>query len=380
MNYWLTEVFHDFPYRWVAAFDKRRTPFERKEILRIGYTRNLCCKTPFFDRRVGITYASLAELEACKCFESSCTKWGKYGRSTNMNMERVLSEVRRATPSKLPFAERLCAAGLLTQWLHGHKAQGGSDPRVVTRADLIRGGVPLQCNKSASARGGVQASMLYANHHLAAEKQRRLRAGQPPLSASEIPTVTAALNKEFATLSDDAQQEFLDSADEGRLARKIKPASTDAPVYKNERKWGLCDSREPILVDKVHEVFMTKAEDGNRGGLSQAAAKLRTELANSTFFQDQNDIAPDEKIIYQSYCGKCHRGLCRHDDSALFPYAHEIALRMDRAILGSDKVPERSWIKVRLQAIGVQSIRYAYVASRRHADPKMSLLTDKAAF
>ena len=54
-----------------------------------------------------------------------------------MDNERLFAGVKKATPSKLPYAERLMAAGLLTQWLKPHLAEGGDDPRTMTRGQMV---------------------------------------------------------------------------------------------------------------------------------------------------------------------------------------------------------------------------------------------------
>ena len=72
-----------------------------------------------------------------------------------MHMERVLSLVKTATPVKLPYAERLCGAGLLVQLLKPHLKEGGSDPRTTTREDLVADGVPLLCNRKIFFEGWV---------------------------------------------------------------------------------------------------------------------------------------------------------------------------------------------------------------------------------
>jgi hypothetical protein len=82
-------------------------------------------------------------------------------------MNGCLQVSKKATPSKLPYAERLMAAGLLTQWLKPHLAEGGDDPRTTTRGQMVEAGVPIQAavnkSSSSSSKGGVHASMMCAN-------------------------------------------------------------------------------------------------------------------------------------------------------------------------------------------------------------------------
>eukprot|EP00969_Alexandrium_andersonii_P245154 10834161-Alexandrium_andersonii.AAC.1 len=82
-----------------------------------------------------------------------------------MHVERLLPEVKRATDKTLPAVERLLGAGTLTQWIHRHvHKHHGSDPRVVTRHQLLSRGTPLRSlAKPKTGRGGMQPCLAFAN-------------------------------------------------------------------------------------------------------------------------------------------------------------------------------------------------------------------------
>ena len=168
VKFWLGE-FREYPHRWVAAVDVRRTQAERDDILKTGFANNICCQHPFFCRRIRQIYSTLDELRRCRAFINSSHGLARHGDCCNMNCERQLALIKSATPQRLPFAERLCAAGLLTQWLGPHTRAGGSDPRSTTRSDLINSDAPIEANRVKNLRGGLTASMCYSNERMTEE-------------------------------------------------------------------------------------------------------------------------------------------------------------------------------------------------------------------
>ena len=75
----------DFPNRWAAAVDTRRTTMEQNVIWKEGWEQSICCQDPFFCRKLRDTYESLQQLQTCKCFRSGAKKLGKTGKLCNMS-------------------------------------------------------------------------------------------------------------------------------------------------------------------------------------------------------------------------------------------------------------------------------------------------------
>ena len=171
-----------------------------------------------------------------------------------MHIERMLSLVQKATPSKLPYAERLLAAGMLTQWLKDHTAQGGADPRVTTRDQLLTAGVPLECNKEVTKKGGPQPQMLYSNEELSKVKRRRVADGLAPLSKVECVEETRRFNSEFRTLDSVNRQAYIDEAADRRSNRNSAGSTDIAPSYNSMTHFGLCNKEAPVLESELEEV------------------------------------------------------------------------------------------------------------------------------
>jgi hypothetical protein len=203
-----------------------------------------------------------------------------------MHVERLFSQVKKATPKKLPLAERVCAAGLLTQWMRPHLQAGGRDPRVTTRADLLADGVPLECEKLKSNRGGLTAAMVYSNEMKVERKADKTKPAMTQNESNEL--VRNDIRVSFPALPAERRQHYKDLANKLRKDRIDTPPDA-AATYDGTRRFGLCDSRNILFPDRVEQVFSKAAKHGSRGGLSHPAQVLRSELSDSCVICDQGD-------------------------------------------------------------------------------------------
>ena len=103
--------------------------------------------------------------------------WSWSGRIANMHTERLLSLIGKAAPKRpSPTIERVVGAGTLTQLLRCHKAAGGVDPRSVKRSQLLKGGVPLACERKVKNPNMRRPHMQFVNtmrRELKAQGQKR---------------------------------------------------------------------------------------------------------------------------------------------------------------------------------------------------------------
>jgi hypothetical protein len=371
--YWLS-ILTEFPLRWVAAFDVRRSDQEQADIMEEGWRQPLCCKHPNFDRKIPNVYTTLSQLRRCPCFKSSCIGMGSRGRVTNMGLERLLGLIKKASPARLPYAERLLAAGLLTQWLKPHLAAGGEDPRTVTRAQMIRDGVPIEANRTSSLRGGLRASHCYANDELAKVKLARKQAGEEPLDRTASNDLKRNFNQAFPKLPADTIQHYKDLAGEKAEGRRAEVANAGDRPYESARRWGLCSNEEPVRIDAINEIVCSYADSGSVGGISAPMDKLRKEFANFSVFFDRGDIPKSEKVKYYTTCRQKHRGLCRWDDAQNFNLALDIGTRVNALLLDTNAFLDGDWFSISMQCDDVRDVVYGYLAHQRFRDPKIALV------
>ena len=117
------------PLEWVLLADPRCTQAEKDELFRSFQNRNLCDLDWGFTRplrEAGATYALL---------EKAAHHLRKHGWPTNMSLERLLSLIKKSSPSqsRAPNAERILHGGTLSQFQSRHQRGGHDDNRGSTK-------------------------------------------------------------------------------------------------------------------------------------------------------------------------------------------------------------------------------------------------------
>jgi hypothetical protein len=210
-----------------------------------------------------------------------------------MHLERLLSDIKRASPAKLPYAERVCAAGLAAQFLKPHLASGGDDPRVTTRKTLAANGVPLQCARvKHSKMGGLKPEMMYANKVCADLKIEREQNGQPRFTRDEFRTCHSEYISKFSTLPILMQEHYRDLAKNDHQDRQNVDMSgeNDVAEYDDSLRFHLCDRSEPVEAEKIEETFQANAQAGSVGGYSRTCEVFRKELGETLAVQDEGPL------------------------------------------------------------------------------------------
>ena len=324
------------------------------------------------------TYTSLAELQACKCFKSCVTNLGTNGEITNMRNERFFAAIKKATPANLPHAERLLAAGLLTQWLRPHLAEGGSDPRITTRSEMIDAGVPIQANKPKKGmRGGLQPSVAFSNDEVSKVKKARLENNEAHMSRTERADLARKFIADFPQQPEDIQSRYVEQVQDSRDGRRTDrdTNTVEDDVYDSARRWNMCNKTEPISMDRLNRVFADKAASGNVGGLSRKMSDLRGEFANYSVFSDMGDIPSDTRVTYFAHCAAKHRGLCMHHDRCNYKLALHVGNLLNDHLLNKDRFSEGDWFSTSVVRAKQHEVLFFYLAHQRWKDPKIALLT-----
>ena len=140
--------------------------------------------------------------------KDALASWGKGAKLCNMQVERLLSQVKRSAPGKCPELERYISAGTLTQWHRDHKKNGGADMTRTHTRDLLAAGAPLRAGAVRSSRFKKpkmqRPHIRYANEEVAREKRRRkvhgLVASVLCFPCSVLCAVCCACRAEFCVL------------------------------------------------------------------------------------------------------------------------------------------------------------------------------------
>ena len=163
---------------------------------------------------------------------------------------------------------------------------GGSDPRTTTREQLLSTGVPLHCKYHSSMVRSLAPSMAYSNQKLAQIKLQRINASLPPLSCAETQVLVKEFNKTFYTETEEVQSQFKSGSSDNDDPTTLQSTA----AYRASRRFHLCKKSEPVLEERVSQVFSANAGAENVGGLSRTASKLRRDFANFSVMHDKGEL------------------------------------------------------------------------------------------
>ena len=119
---------------------------ERRSMCGEFFRRNPCCLDGDFSCKVRCSFKTYEEVEENTAFLDALHTWATNTRLTNMHLERLLAGFRRNVTrglSRAPNQDRVVSVGFLTQLMNAHLEAGGDDPRVVSRANLLRSGAAI---------------------------------------------------------------------------------------------------------------------------------------------------------------------------------------------------------------------------------------------
>ena len=140
------------------------------------YDRPDCCVDEHFTDKARIIGGTTAGFNKSMGLKAALRSWAMHSSLTNMGTERLLSLVRRSCPSRC-YAERMVAAGYLTQVQQVHRSAGGNDVNKLTRHQLLAAGIPLRAGakhqnraKSHGRRPRRKDFTMWANKKLKKER------------------------------------------------------------------------------------------------------------------------------------------------------------------------------------------------------------------
>jgi hypothetical protein len=99
--------------------------------------------------------------------------------------------------------------------------------------------------------------------------------------------LTKQYNDDFKRESPEVREHYETSSKDQPDPQNAGNDCGASPAYVASKRFNLCSSSEPLLEERVTEVFCANAGAENVGGLARTAAKLRQEFANSTVMHDK---------------------------------------------------------------------------------------------
>jgi hypothetical protein len=296
---------------------------DQQSILDAFFAANLCDLDALFARPLrsaGVTAETLIQrigdmLEAI----------GQFAQGTNMGLERLLSLIKCSAPSvgrRHSSAERIWAAGTLTQVMQRHLAAGHSDFRGhMRRSSLKKLGVRIRVVKRRRSRASQSWHLRYASWKL---NEHPERAHDRSLFAREWKTLTGEQQTAFKAryALERAVVEDGDDEEEDDNLEVLTHAHVSAwQQYIGNGELPISPESLEVMLEAAPgaKAYSRGARFGFRGGGVRNRTKgVRNANRSSLLVKDVGSIPVGMEIQNESSCIELHYGLCVTDDQTCY--------------------------------------------------------------
>lgn len=235
--------------------------------------------------------------------------WVDHTRLTNMHTERQLSAIKRSC-GPIPTIERLCAAGMMCQWLSTHVTAGGVDPRgKATTEELQAAGVPLAAASKPSRRSvpsRARGGLTYIRQHIPVGITKQARREHLSRLATEFYSLPADVRSRYAA------DEAAAAVARGRGSGSAEPVDRYS-IELGDKLWNLSSLKEPLRLDAFAAGVsrITAVAEDAAGGMRNYAPRLREEFGKRTFIRNSGQLTGDTVVTAHVPCQIAHPGICR---------------------------------------------------------------------
>jgi len=331
-SYWRFLKYRELPYTFGTIIHPGVRDAHKHRFLDKFYAAKTCCLSSMFERKVREVWPTQRALLSGG-FVDAVMAWSESFATTNMWCERLLAAIRNATDDGDVDVERVCAAGLLTQFATAHRQGGGDEPGYTTRGHLLEDGVALRCRPDETPAG--QSGTLVAWMR---EMERKRKRDGGVLNKEEYKTWQRQKAEEWTSLSDQNQalvlanvrndhaermvqrQEELDEKDAVRQTEADIAAARVSPSLRTVVS-DIGDKRSPCR-DSVFEAEVTRAVGRSQGaapGFTKHCDHYRPQQVDALFCEDLIDIPDDEDVAVRVPCPLAHPQLCATRDALIMP-------------------------------------------------------------
>ena len=287
-------------------------------------------------------------------YREMLVNWIRIGKCTSMHVERLLSRYKRSIFHQGPHAERVSAAGLLSEWCHEHIAGGGRNPKITVAKHLVEDfNAPL---RMAGRCGLAQPKKARGNFLYASEKwqEHQKQNGTTRFTQQDYYAFRAKFCKDFTTDLSEEMQKLYNS-------RSITPGHGMNPLdsvhemparrgynLDGELLFGLSTEKSPLSEDCASELLKEMLGVSQVGGFSSYDERIRKLFVDKLFVKDGGAIPSNWKntSIQESQCSELHPGLCKHRDGDIYHSVLEITKQLRKFIKTTGGVARGNFIPI----------------------------------
>lgn len=244
--------FSTWPYKLARMVRPGVSARERLSLAAELLSARPCCVDMYCSQKLRDAYASPEALVEDRELQAVLEAWCRTGRLCNMHTERQFARIRKAVPSGKPYAERVCAAGMLTQVRHAHVQAGGVCPSAFNRQDLrdLEAPVASRIERPESCPKRARGHVLFMTKRLR-EETAMLPAGAR-LSRAQQAAIRRDACREYRLLGADEQERLTEEA----VLEARCPAGAKVPrvaEYDTDALWGVSEKRSPLAFSTAAE-------------------------------------------------------------------------------------------------------------------------------
>ena len=265
---------------------------------------------------------TLDELKTEVDWRALVTHIAKRLKTTNMQLERVLKELKESFPRLHGpvHAETMIHMGALGQLWQHHMRSGGVNPFHSSRSDLAGAGLPVrkfQSDEPSSSQLHCRADVSSVNARL--NELKRLNVNATRAEALQSLANMDAVSRERympAQVAAEASYAFCGQRPAGSEAPSPLPRSSPS-------SWAPSDGTSPMPPEVLTRVL------GKESGFAFAGNKLRWAMREGVVSEDRGLVPRTVAYRHRFACWERHPGLCYCKDRAVYTDAMALATNLE---------------------------------------------------
>lgn len=282
-----------------------------------------CCLDPWVSEPLKLGLGCADDLDLPEIMQLRLELGRDLVKTTNMDLEGLLSEVKSAVPfsKRSPNSERVAYLATLAQRMKDHLARGRLDSRgPAPRDQMLAADVPLEHRRAAAAASRLDPSWLWT-------QMAKFHRENPKASLRDLRDQWRGMVKRVGRRQDgpvDASNVAQGTAEE---LEGIQPPEISRLLDIGNEAW---PTRPEIIHDYVQGHFCH--EVAGTAGIARKVERIRKVEASRLIVRDAQDIPDSRLFSHRHPCGDAHPGLCATRDAKIYSSALKLAKSIESAL------------------------------------------------
>ena len=329
--FWRFMNLRELPFTLVDAVNPGLAHERQVASIKKPFLENACCHDRDCTGKLVGVYGTWQKACADTRLMEGLRCVGTHFPFVNMISERLLALIGKAVGCRgqKPEIESVASKGFLAMLLTEHRHLGGTNPRIVTRGQLLAAGVPLAC-----AESNKENQQCGTFVHWLGKQNKKRKEARHMLTRSGYNDFLANLRLQWESMGDEGKDRVLQ---ETRMAHAERSGGTEMAKKDNSELDAIASARKGC-VQSVVSLCMSNESPIDTHWFEQAVKSeldmhpedpmpgfvaygehFRKKQLQSCFVRDMQDIPKDQQFSYTLPCCLAHPRLCATDHQAIMP-------------------------------------------------------------